>query len=163
TEHVERLAHHATRGELWDKALVYGRQAGTRAATRSAYREAVACFELALAALAQLPECRDTLEQAIDLRFDLRNALLVLGESERLLEHLRTAETLARTLDDQRRLGQVSAFMGAYFLSTGVYDKAITAYQETIATATALGENALQVQVTLMQGVTYFHLGDYPR
>src|SRR5437588_4227330 len=42
TDQVERLAHHAMRSELWDKALAYGRQAGGRAATRSAYREAVA-------------------------------------------------------------------------------------------------------------------------
>src|SRR5262249_26321808 len=30
-EHVERLAHHALRGEVWDKALVYCRQAGEKA------------------------------------------------------------------------------------------------------------------------------------
>src|SRR5262249_26723205 len=28
TEQVERLAHHAVRGEVWDKALAYCRQAG---------------------------------------------------------------------------------------------------------------------------------------
>ena len=41
-EQVERLAGHAFRGELWDKALVYGREAGAKAAGRSAYREALA-------------------------------------------------------------------------------------------------------------------------
>src|SRR6516165_5177065 len=41
-EQVERLAHHALRGELWGKAVAYCRQAGSRAVTRSAYREAVA-------------------------------------------------------------------------------------------------------------------------
>src|SRR2546430_1807941 len=35
-EQVERLAHHALRGEVWDKALVYGRQAGEKAMARSA-------------------------------------------------------------------------------------------------------------------------------
>src|SRR5262249_46007636 len=65
-EQVDRLAHHAVRGELWEKALVYCRQAGVRAEARSAHREAVVHFEQALAALAQLPECRDTLEQALD-------------------------------------------------------------------------------------------------
>src|SRR5206468_8539468 len=44
-DQVERLAHHAVRGELWDKTLAYCRQAGDRAAARSAYREAVAYFE----------------------------------------------------------------------------------------------------------------------
>src|SRR5262249_56470500 len=67
-EQVDRLAHHAVRGEVWDKAVAYCRQAGIRAAARSAHREAVTCFEQALTALAQLPECRDTLEQAIDVR-----------------------------------------------------------------------------------------------
>ncbi len=85
-EQVERLAHHALRGEVWDKALAYSRQAGARAAARSAYREAVAYFEQALAALAHLPERRDTLEQAIDLR--LRPAQC-LAAARRTRAHLR--------------------------------------------------------------------------
>ena len=79
SEQVERLAHHALRGEVWR------RQTNTPASPVSrrphaAYREAVAYFEQALEALVRLPECRDTLEQAIDLRLDLRNALFFLGD-----------------------------------------------------------------------------------
>ena len=55
-EQVERLAHHALRGEVWDKALAYCRQAGEKAMARSAYREAVGYFEQALSALPHLPE-----------------------------------------------------------------------------------------------------------
>ena len=47
-EQVERLAHHALRGEVWDKALAYCRQAGEKAMARSAYGEAVGSFEQAL-------------------------------------------------------------------------------------------------------------------
>src|SRR5207249_8698910 len=50
-EQVERLAHHALRGEVWDKALAYGRQAGEKAMARSAHREAVEYFEQAINAL----------------------------------------------------------------------------------------------------------------
>ena len=50
-EQVERLAHHALRSEVWDKALTYCRQAGEKAMARSAYREAVGYFEQALSAL----------------------------------------------------------------------------------------------------------------
>jgi hypothetical protein len=39
----------------------------------SAYQEVSAYFEQALAALQHLPECRETQEQAIDLRFASRN------------------------------------------------------------------------------------------
>ena len=55
-EQVERLAHHAARGEVWDKALTYLRQAGAKADARSAIREAASYFEQALTALGHLPE-----------------------------------------------------------------------------------------------------------
>ena len=84
-EQVERLAHHALRGEVWDKALTYCRQAGEKALARSAYREAVGSFEQALSALPHLPETRDTREQAIDLRLALRSALCPLGDFGRIL------------------------------------------------------------------------------
>src|SRR4029453_3709175 len=54
-EQAERLAHHALRGEVWEKALTYCQQAGEKAMTRSAHREAVGSFEQALSALQHLP------------------------------------------------------------------------------------------------------------
>src|SRR5262249_9742928 len=75
-EEVERLAHHALRGEVWDKALAYCRQAGEKAMARSAHREAAGYFEQALSTLPYLLEQRATREQAIDLRLALRTALL---------------------------------------------------------------------------------------
>src|SRR5262249_36526085 len=104
-EQVEHLAHHALRGEVWDKALAYFRQVGEKAMARSAYREAAGYFEQALGALVHLPEQRDTREQAIDLRLALRSALTPSGDLGRVLAYLREAETLGVALDDPRRLG----------------------------------------------------------
>ena len=84
-EQVERLAHHAARGEVWEKALTYLRQAGTKADARSANREAASYFEQALTALGHLPESRETREQAIDLHFNLRISLGALGEARGFL------------------------------------------------------------------------------
>jgi predicted ATPase len=53
-EQVDRLAHHALRGEVWDKAVTYCRQAGEKTMARSAHREAVGYFEQALGALPHL-------------------------------------------------------------------------------------------------------------
>src|SRR4029077_5466221 len=97
-EQVERLAHHALRGEVWDKALSYCQQAGEKAMARSAHREAVGYFEQALRALAHLPETRDMREQAIDIRLALRTALLPLRDPGRILTYLREAESLAAPL-----------------------------------------------------------------
>jgi predicted ATPase len=44
TEQVDRLAHHALRGEVWDKAVPYCQQAGAKAYDRAAFREAVAAL-----------------------------------------------------------------------------------------------------------------------
>src|SRR5213594_353271 len=82
-EQVERLAHHAFRGEVWEKAVTYLRQAGAKALTRSAFREAVSCFEQAVTALHPLPDTHQKVERAIDLRLDLRQALFPLGELAR--------------------------------------------------------------------------------
>jgi predicted ATPase len=105
------VAHHYTEAGLSTKAIPYWQRAGHRALARSGYREAVACFEQALSVLRRLPERPETLEQAIDLCFDLRNACLPQGDRERILDHLREAETLAQVLGDRQRLGQVAVYM----------------------------------------------------
>src|SRR5207248_1248745 len=78
-ELVERLAHHTFVGGLWDRAVVYLWQAGVKALSRSAHREAADVLERALTALGRLPESQQRTEQASDLRFDLRTALLPVG------------------------------------------------------------------------------------
>jgi predicted ATPase len=160
-EQVERLAHHALRGEMWAKALAYCRQAGAKAAMRSAYREAVAYFEQALTAIGHLPEHRETLEQAIDLRLDIRSALLALGALEAIVDHLRAAEALATALDDQRRLGWVSAYMSNAVIGTRDQDRAVEFSQRALTIATASGDFALEIMATFTLGLYYNLLGHY--
>jgi class 3 adenylate cyclase/tetratricopeptide (TPR) repeat protein len=159
----ERLAHHALRGEVWDKALTYCRQAGEKIMARSAHREAVGYFEQALSAFAHLPETRDTREQAIDLRLALRTALIPSGDFGRVLAVLHEAETLATALDDPRRLGQVFRFLSANFRNMGVYDQAIAAAQRTLALAIAGGNVLLHALANFHLGLAYQAQGDYRR
>jgi len=145
-EHVERLAHHAFLGENWAKALTYLQQAGAKAFARSVHREAVRCFEQALTALSHLPQTRKTLEHAIDLRFDLRNALLPLVEWGRIEGYLRGAEDLARQLNDQRRLASVSGYRSGLLLTTGGRASDVRKFAEEIeAIGASLRDVALQV------------------
>jgi DNA-binding NtrC family response regulator/tetratricopeptide (TPR) repeat protein len=162
-EDVDRLAHHATRGELWDKAVVYSRRAGATAAARSAHPQAVAYLEQALEALRHLPETRDTIELAIDLRFDLRNSLHALGDLERILEHLREAETLATALDDRRRLGQVFAFMSQYFRLTGDSDRAIESGEKALDIARWQPNSLLWIVANTYLGSAHGAVGNYQK
>jgi tetratricopeptide (TPR) repeat protein len=162
-DQIDRLAHHAVRGEGWDKAVTYCQQAGARAMAQSAYREAATSFEQALDALQHLPEGHDTHVQAIDLRLDLRNALFPLGELGRVFVSLREAAVLAEALGDQHRLGQISAALAIHFSQAGEPDHALTFGQRALAIATALGDVSLTVMAQQQLGQAYRSLGDYRR
>jgi tetratricopeptide (TPR) repeat protein len=160
-EQVERLAHHALRGEVWGKAVTYCQQAGARAHDRAAFREAVAAFEQALQALAYLPESGDTRILAIELRLALGDVLRILGEQRRCLALLGEAEALTRALDDRARLGRVLARMSIVLRITGDHDGAMAAGQQTLALAAALDDSALQGQASLNLGQAYYAIGDF--
>jgi tetratricopeptide (TPR) repeat protein len=162
-EQVERLAHHTLRGEVWGKAVTYCQQAGEKAMARSAHREAVGYFDQALNALPHLPETRATREQAVDLRLALRSALYPSGDFGCILSSLREAEALAASLDDHRRLGQVSLFLSNHFRFMGMYDQAITAAQRALALATAGGDVVQRALGNQYLGQAYRSQGDYRR
>jgi class 3 adenylate cyclase/tetratricopeptide (TPR) repeat protein len=163
TEQVERLAHHALRGEVWAKAVTYCQQAGTRANDRAAFREAAAVFEQALQALAHLPEDGNTGVLTIELHLALDDPLSLLGEQRRCLTLLGEAEALARALDDGVRLGRVLAQRAFRCLLTGDRDGALAAGQEALALAAALGNSALQTAASHRLGQVYWACGDFGR
>jgi tetratricopeptide (TPR) repeat protein len=93
-----------------------------------------------LRALQQLSDSHDTLAQAIDLRLDLRAAFITTREFERLLAHLRAAETMAQTLGDERRLGRIYCYMANYFQQMGAHQRGIEFGQRALALAMARGD-----------------------
>jgi DNA-binding NtrC family response regulator/class 3 adenylate cyclase/tetratricopeptide (TPR) repeat protein len=162
-EQVDRLAHHALRGAVWDKAVTYCQQAGTRAYDRAAFREAVATFDQALQVLAYLPEDGDTQVRAIELRLAVDSPLMALGEPRRRLALLGEAAVLARALDDRVRLGRVLAQMAQGRKMTGDHNGAVVVGQQALALATALGDSAVQVEASVNLGQAYADLGDFGR
>jgi tetratricopeptide (TPR) repeat protein len=160
-EHVERLAHHALQGEVWDKALLYYRQAGTTAEARSAYREAVVCFEQALATLKHLPAQGDARIWAIDLHLALDRSLHALGEHRQRLALLEEAECLARALDDPGRLGRVLLMTAQVRRITGDHAGAMVAVQHAFTYTTALDDAALQGEAAHRLGQIYYARGDF--
>ena len=106
-DHLEKLAHHAFCGELWDKAVIYLKKTGTKAVSLSSFRNAVLYFEKALEALRSLPKTIDNLKNAVDLRIDMRNALFMLGEFQQGIQLWKRPISAAVSLNDQGRLGMV--------------------------------------------------------
>jgi tetratricopeptide (TPR) repeat protein len=124
----------------------------------------VTYYEQALHALQQLPDSCTTRELAIDLRFDMRHALSLLGEFRRLLDHLRQAEPLAEALGDCRRQGQLASYIAACLMQLGDPDGGLASAQRALALATALGEVGLHVTANYYLGEVYLYgLNDYQR
>jgi tetratricopeptide (TPR) repeat protein len=143
--------------------VTYARLAGAAALQRWANREAVAHLERALEALGHLPESRETLEAAVDLRFDLRSALFPLGEYARLGACLREAEALAARLGDLPRLGRAASYLTSHALAVGDHEGAIAAGGRALDIAERLGDADLQLTTQFRLGQLYANLGDYRR
>jgi tetratricopeptide (TPR) repeat protein len=156
---VNQIAYHALRGELWDTAVMVFRQLGTTAMARSAYHEAVACYEQALEALRRLPAQSETYAPAIDLHLELRHALEPLGDYTRIFAHLDEAKTLAVALGDTARQGVVSAYLTWDRYVMGNYEAAVAAGQHAL---TMIQEDvALRIVTHINLSRAYHTLGEY--
>jgi tetratricopeptide (TPR) repeat protein len=162
-EQTERLAYHALRGEIWDKAVLYGQQAGVRAYGRAAFGEAVAFYEQAIQALAHLPEDGDTSRLALQLRLDMIPPLTARGEYGRCLALSDEAEALARALDDRTQQIRVLIAISYIRKQTGDPHGAITLGQQAFDLATTLGDSARQRGAAYNLGRVYWDVGDFKR
>ena len=117
---MERLAHHTRRGEVWDKAARYLRQAGTKVFLRSADREAAACFEQALDALRRLPEHPDAIARSL--------------EADTAEAHYRQALALAEELGLRPLVAHCHLGLGRLYERTGKREEA----QEHLTAATTM-------------------------
>ena len=161
SEVVELLAHHAQRGELWDKAVTYLRQAGSKAYAHSAGRESLTYYEQALSILKRLPESESTLEQTFEIYLGLRPVLNQLGEPRRMLERLREAERIAERLNDDRRRGRVSALITIAYSLLGELDQALVAGTRALKIAVELGDLRLRILATTYLELIHYYRGEY--
>ena len=162
-EHIDKLAYHALRAELWDKAVVFFRRAGTAAATRIAYPDAVASYEQALAALRRLPEDLEHREQAADLHFELARSLYAAGLLDRAMTAYRDAEKFAAALGDDRRVARVCTGLAYLLGSEADHHGSIEAGERALSLAARASDPALQIWTSVGVAREYFAVGAYER
>jgi class 3 adenylate cyclase/predicted ATPase len=119
-EQMELLAHHAVKGEVWDKAAVYLREAGTKAFVRSANTDALGYLTRALEVVESLGPgvLRDRNELAV---------LLALGPTTQALKGLGAPEAekvFARAHELSVQLGETGpafqALWGRWMVAAGL-------------------------------------------
>ena len=163
-EHVERLVDHAVRGEVWDKAAAYGVRAGTRALDRSADAPtAQAFFEVALQALGHLPERRETLEQALEVRFLMSNPLFALGASEAYLSRAAEAVAIADRLGADEHLARALGVQTLAFWFVGENALGLESGDRAMTIAEGIGHSVHRVHAYMNLGFVSRTVGDYHR
>jgi class 3 adenylate cyclase/tetratricopeptide (TPR) repeat protein len=160
---VARLALHAFRGEIWDRAVGYARQAGARAVERSANREAVASFEQALAALRHLPATAQSTRTAIELQLEMRAPLLQLGRLQDGLTASQEAERLAQGLGDEQALARVYTYLINYHYLKGEPALAIQYGERCLQVGDAHDDAGLRALARQYLGQVHHVQGEYRR
>ena len=161
-EQVELLAHHAVRGEVWEKAVGYLREAGTKAAVRSANADALSYLAKGLEIVETLPEgtARDRQEMAL---------LLTLGPALQASKGLGAPEAervFSRARELSERVGETGpafqALWGQWMVSAGL-GRIASAHRignELLALASGTEDRALRLEAHHAMWATSFWLGD---
>src|SRR5262245_23415211 len=161
--HVKDLALHAGPGELWQEAVTYNRQLGTRALERAANVEAVNSFEEALRALKRLPVSHASQETEIELLSAIRPALLQLGRLDEVLAVSRQIESLARELGDDRHLALAYTYLINYHYLKGETSLTLDYGTRCLAIAEAARDQGIHSLARQYMGQSYHVRGEYAR
>jgi tetratricopeptide (TPR) repeat protein len=160
-EQAPRLGDHAFRSGDWARAARYLRQAGAKALSNAALHDAAVQFERALEALERLPATPQTLEQRVDVRFSLHDALLPVGAYERIVDVVKAAEAIARELGDQRRLGRAYSYLSHHaWIALSDHESAITYAERALDIARKESNAPLEIVANFYIGQTRHSQGD---
>src|SRR4029450_5574294 len=129
--------------------------------TRWALREAGTHLERALATTTHLPQTREAIEQAIDVRLDLRNAIHTLGEVKRAMAIVREAELLAGRLGDEGRIGKISLSLSNSLWMMGCSDEAQAPCDRALAIAESTDDDPLRHLARALWARLHHDRGDY--
>ena len=148
TEQAERLAHHAVRAGLNEKAVRYLRIAGVRALESSAYREAIEFLKHGQKLLEVLPDDASMAGEALGIRMALGPALMaVSGHAVTDVEanYLQALQLVDRLGDEPRRF---PAVWGLWYVSNarGETSRAFGLAQQAFGLAERGAEAALLIE-----------------
>jgi class 3 adenylate cyclase/tetratricopeptide (TPR) repeat protein len=160
-DHVERLADHAERSALWDKALEYLHRSGAKAYSLYANEDAASFFDRALIVLKRLPGTPHNLSQAADIRLELRNALLPLGETNRILQCLDELDPILEKLGDKLRSARYAAFRCNHHFLLGEQHRAIEFGETAVRLARECGDQDMLGEALYRLAQSYYALGEY--
>jgi DNA-binding SARP family transcriptional activator len=161
TPHAFVMATHYLRAEVWDRAAAFFQQAGDATFAQTGRREAAACYEQALVAVAGMPADQAAQELTCDLHFRMARVLYTTGDFARARAKFAEASAVAEALGDDRRQARILGGLCYLLGSEGEHAEAIESGDLALSMARSHGDVALQVWTSVALGRQHFALGTY--
>ena len=158
----ERLAYHAIRGQMWERALEWSEAAAAAAMKVYAYSEAVRLYQQTLECLASLPLSDDLQRRGIGLRLRLAQIAFYV-QPGRLMEWLDPAEEAAIALGDDALLAEVWLAQASAIYIQGDFTEALPRLERLLPLAEAAGNPALLTRTHNILGRLLALRGEYAR
>lgn len=160
-EHIYRLADHAYRGQYWHKAVEYYLKSCYHAIGRSSHQQAVALLDRGLDALRHLPLNNDTLGQRIDFLAVGMNALIPLGEQDRLVRDLREAEKLCEAVGEPKRTCSILCQLTNALWMVGEHNEALQASSRALTLADEIDHAPLRIAASYNLAMVHHAMGNF--
>jgi len=158
-EQYELLAHHYGLAENWEKAAHFGRLAAEKARKLTHFQQAATLYEQATEWLVKLPENKMRQESLVDLRLEICQSDIGLGQFEKAVEVGLQAETTAEVLNDRARLGMAYLGICTAYVYQGNFKKTEQYALKAIDNLEGTDEEHTLALAEALLGVCYFGQG----
>ncbi len=160
---VDFLAFHSERAEDWQRATTYFHQAGQVALARSACQQAVDSLGKSLTLSKKLPETDCPLKFGMDIRLDIRNALMPLGRHREILPYLLEAAEIGIKSRNDAQLTLTYSYLAHYYWLVGDWEQSIEYGELSLRSADNSDNFGLQIVTRFILGLAYYSIGDFAR
>lgn len=161
-EYASLLAYHYSQAKDDEKTYEYAVRAGDSAASLSAYLEARSHYDLALIALARLPDSEENRRARVDTILRGTEVAWAFEKTQQNLIRLFQAEALAQNLSDENRLrlARVRCWIGRVYSYGNRNREALRYYELVLDTANEANDQEL-LGLALALGARTLHLQGY--
>jgi serine/threonine protein kinase/tetratricopeptide (TPR) repeat protein len=155
----ERLAHHFSRAERWDRAVAYGLRSAEAATGLAQFSQALQVLERTQRWIARLPAGAERDRMSVDVLFQLERLCETLGQRPRQQQLIDQLIAVLTASDDRGRLAEAYLRQGDLFTLLRRFAEADAALQESLRLRRDLGDRDGERNTLRSLGLLRWHEG----
>jgi tetratricopeptide (TPR) repeat protein/class 3 adenylate cyclase len=158
-DHLDRLAHHFSRAEEWQKAVVYGMRSAERAAALAQYAEALQVLDRTRRWLIHLPEGSAREDALLEILLRQERLCETLGQRDRQQQIISELIRLLGPDGDRARLAEVYLRQGDVCTLLRRFDEGEQALQRSLGIQRELADETGELKALRSLGLLRWYQG----